>query len=137
MEDGDSSIRSKVRAGAALASRSKRPPSAKSDSPTRAAPSAFERRLRSHDGRIGILAEVVRELLEDDPAETRQRNLAAAMRGVKLAGEEVKNQELPEQIKALTAQLQADREDRARMESGVEFADEGAELPPLGGDECH
>jgi hypothetical protein len=124
---------SKSRRGAALSNTRVDPPDATSG----AASCEFEARLRSHDGRLGIYAEVGRELLEDDPAETRQRNLAALLRVVKLAAEEVKDQQLPIQMRELAAQLQADREERARMESGVEFADEGAQLPTVSGDECH
>jgi hypothetical protein len=124
---------SKSRKGAALSNTRALPPDATSG----AASSEFEARLRTHDGRLGLYAEIGSELLIEDPSETRQRNLAALLRVVKLAAEEVKDQALPIQMKELAAQFQADREERARMESGVEFADEGAQLPPVSGDECH
>lgn len=103
------------------------------------APREFKKRLKSSTGRLGLLAEIVEELMVDDPSETRQRNLAAAMRGVRLAGEEVASRALPRRIKQLTEELQRDREERARMEAGVEFvsADEGSDLPSVSGDECH
>ncbi len=97
----------------------------------------FARRFRTPKGRIKIVAEIAYKALNDEPAETEQRNLALALRAVSVGADLVQKQQLPRQMKELTAQLQAEREERARMESGVEPADEGAELPPLSGNECH
>ena len=102
-----------------------------------AAPGDLTVQMMTLDGLIAANAEITRRFVEDDPPETTQRNLACALRGIRQGAELLCKRELPDQMKALAAQLQADREERARMESGVQFADEGAELPPLGGDECH
>ena len=97
----------------------------------------FKRRFRSAKGRIGICAQIAHEALYGDLSETEQKSLALALRAVKAGDDLVGKQQLPNHMKELAAQLQMDREERARMESGVEFADEGAQLPPLSGDECH
>lgn len=97
----------------------------------------FRKRVRSAKGRISICAQIAHEALYGDLGEQDQKNLALALRAIKTADDLVLKQELPNHMKALSAQLQMDREERARMESGVEFADEGAQLPPLSGDECH
>jgi len=101
------------------------------------APGEFTAALSTYMGRMKVLAAITRELLEDDPAETRQRNLAAAMRGVRLAREEANEHAELEELRELSAQLQADREARAAMESGVEFTRESEELPPVSGRERH
>lgn len=132
MGDGDSS--KKVRGGAA---ESRGTPSTALDTAAPRELSSFMRRVRSANGRIRLCAEIAHRAFVDNPSETEQRNLALALRAIKVADELVGKQALPKQMKELAAQLQADREERARMESGVEFADEGAQLPPVGGDECH
>ncbi len=111
-------------------------------SPDQAAPGdlrAFTKRVRSAQGRVNLVALIAHRALDqaDPPAETEQRNLALALRAIKVADELKRAADLPRQMTALAAQLEADREDRARMESGVEFANEGAQIPPSGGNECH
>jgi hypothetical protein len=91
----------------------------------------------SPKARVDFCLEVAHSSFFDCPSETQQRNNAIALRAIKVADELLIKQELPRHMKALAAQLQADREERARLEAGVEFADEGAQLPPVGGGECH
>jgi hypothetical protein len=80
--------------------------------------------------------ETIQDELLSGCSDARGRVLAVAQRNVSLRSDLVAKEALPKQMAELAAQLQSDREERARMETGVEFADEGAELPPLGGNEC-
>ena len=94
-------------------------------------------RLRSFEGRLGLYAYCVARLLDPDVGENEQRAIAGAMRGVRHAGEESNDHTELEHLRELAAQLQADREERAAMESGVQFADQGEDLPPISGRERH
>jgi hypothetical protein len=86
---------------------------------------------------MGVIALVARELLDPDVGENRQRALAGVLRAVRLAREESnENQEL-ESLRELAAQLQADREERAAMESGVQRANQAPQLPSHGSGDPH
>jgi F0F1-type ATP synthase membrane subunit b/b' len=84
-----------------------------------------------------LLAECYDGLADPDVGENRQRAIAGALRAIRLAREEAnENQEL-EHLRGLAAQIQADRDERAAMESGGEYAHEAAELPPIGSGDRH
>lgn len=127
MGEGDSSKKTR---GRAAGSRKPSPASLEAAAPCDL--SATDRLERL----IVELDEIQTELLAGC-SDARGRVLAVAQRNVSLRSELIAKQALPRQMAELAVQLQSDREERARMETGVEFADEGAELPPLGGNECH
>jgi hypothetical protein len=97
----------------------------------------IEPRLRTYEGRLGLYAYCVSRFLDPDVGENEQRAVAGALRGIRVAGEEsVDHQEL-EHLRELAEQLRADREARAAMESGVQFAEQSEDLPPISSRERH
>lgn len=94
-------------------------------------------RLSTHSGRMGLLAECYDEFCDPGVGENRQRALAAALRVIKLAREDANEHQELEHLRELAAQLQADRDERAAMESGGEYAHQDAELPPIGSGDRH
>lgn len=84
----------------------------------------------THLGDLGSVAERMRELAEElRTVSDRTRVLAIGEERKVLAGllDLYGVADQVEVMKELADQIQAEREERARMESGVEFVDEGSE----------
>lgn len=94
-------------------------------------------RLRTYEGRLGLYAYCISRFLDPDVGENEQRAVAGALRGIRVAGEESNDHEELERLRELAEQLREDREARAALETGVQFANEAEDLPPIGSRERH
>ena len=102
-----------------------------------AAPDLSVAALKTYEGRLGALSAIGDRLVNGDPGENEQRALAAALRAIRLAREEVAVEDQVQALRDLATQIAADRAERAAMESGVQRASQAPQLPSVRGRGTH